>query len=231
MPFPCIIVALVSGGAMAGTGWTAIEWTAFGGVLSGAGTVIGALAVIGAAWFGSRTFESWRKQTLSQRRIEQAERILTATYKVRRGLSQVRNPMMWAHELAAAEEHLKNQDFWATADVDRRKKLVSAQGYYNRLNEVLEEREAIDECLPMARALFGENVEKALDTLNRQFHMVSIAVDANSWDGNDSEFARDIREDLSSSSGPDRPNKMNNLIEVQVKLIEDACVPVLRLEK
>ena len=35
---------------MAGTPWTSIEWTAFGAVLSGAGTVAGALAVIGAAY-------------------------------------------------------------------------------------------------------------------------------------------------------------------------------------
>ena len=38
---------------MAGTPWTSIEWTAFGAVLSGAGTVAGALAVIGAAYQGS----------------------------------------------------------------------------------------------------------------------------------------------------------------------------------
>jgi hypothetical protein len=211
--------------------WTATEWAALGDVLSGVGTVIGALAVIGAAYLGSRTFEGWRRQTLSQRRIEQAERILTATYKVRRALAQVRNPMMWAHELHAAEAHLEKQDFWATVASDKRRKMITAQGYYNRLNSVLDERRAVDECLPMARALFGEDVETALDTLNRQFHMVSVAVDSNSWDGNDREFQRAISEDLSSSSGTDRPNKMNVLIEEQVKLIEAACVPALRLEK
>lgn len=82
----------------------------------------------------------------------------------------------------------------------------------------------------MARALFGEKVEKALELLNRQFHMVRIAVESNSWDGNDREFARSLREDISSSSGSDRPNKMNVLIEGQVKQIEDALLPVLRLD-
>ncbi|MFN7269010.1 MAG: hypothetical protein ACK5UA_08470, partial [Cereibacter sp.] len=60
---------------------------------------------------------------------------------------------------------------------------------------------------------------------------VQIAIDANIWEENDREFARSIREDLTSSSGSDRPNKMNVLIEEQVKLIEDKLVPVLRLEK
>jgi hypothetical protein len=35
---------------MAGTPWTSIEWTALGVVLSGAGAVIGAVAVISAAF-------------------------------------------------------------------------------------------------------------------------------------------------------------------------------------
>lgn len=211
--------------------WTATEWAAFGGVLSGVGTVIGALAVIGAAWFASNTFESWRKQTLSQRRIEQAERILTAAYKARRALGYVRSPLMEGHELSTAEAHLEKQDFWATTDPNRKNRLVSAQGHYNRLSAVMDERRALEECLPMARALFGEQVEKALELLNRQFHMVQIAVDSNSWDGNDKEFARSLREDLSSAAGTDKPNKMNVLIEEQVKLIEDKLVPVLRLEK
>jgi hypothetical protein len=220
-----------SEGAMAEPVWTATEWAAFGGVLSGVGTVIGALAVIVAAVLGSRTFETWRRQTLSQRRIEQAERILTATYKARRALGYVRNPMMWAHELNAAETHLEKQDFWATVDKDRKQKMISAQGYYNRLNAVMDERRAVEECLPMARALFGEQVEKALEQLNHQFHLVNVAIDMKDDGGDDREFQQMIRQDLTSGSLPGKPNKMNVLIEEQVKLIEDALVPVLRLEK
>ncbi|MBT8459759.1 MAG: hypothetical protein KJN60_08840 [Boseongicola sp.] len=201
-----------------------------GSVLQGVGTLAGAFAVGFAAWLASNTFEGWRKQKLSERSIEQAERILTATYQVRRALGHVRNPMMSAHELRAAENHLEKQDFWATITSDRKQKMITAQGYYNRLNAVLDERRAVDECLPMARALFGEKVETALETLNRQFQLVSAAVEANSWDNNDRKFQRSIREDLSSVSGTDRPNKMNELIAEQVKVIEDACVPVLRLE-
>ncbi len=211
--------------------WTATEWTALGSFLSGAGTIIGALAVIGAAWFGSRTFESWRKQKLSERRIEQAERILTATYKVRRALGYVRHPLMRGQELGTAEEQLKKPDNWSTITAESKQKLILVQAYYNRLNAELDERRAIDECQPMARALFGQEVEKALDTLNHQFHIVRTAVESNISDGNDREFQRSIDEVLFSVSGTDKPNKMNDVIEAQVKLIEGACLPVLRLEK
>jgi hypothetical protein len=57
-----------------------------------------------------------------------------------------------------------------------------------------------------------------------------MAVDANSDTGNDREFERSLREDLSCSSGTDRPNKMNGVIDEQVKLVEEQCFPVLRLK-
>lgn len=201
-----------------------------GAVMQGVGALAQAFAIGFAAWIASDTYKGWRRQKLSERRIEQAERILTAAYKARRALGYLRSPLMEAHELDAAEAHLETQVYWATVDANRKQRLVSAQGYYNRLNAVLEERRAVDECLPMARALFGEQVERALELLNRQFHMVRIAVESNSWEGNDREFARSLREDISSSSGSERPNKMNVLIEEQVKQLEDALLPVLRLE-
>ena len=83
--------------------------TAVGSLLQGIGTILGAMAVFVAAWLGSRTFETWRQQKLSERLIEQAERIVTATYKVRRGLSYVRNSAIFAYEFAAAEKILKER--------------------------------------------------------------------------------------------------------------------------
>lgn len=189
-----------------------------------------AIAIGFAAWMASDTYKSWRRQKLSERSIEQAERILTAAYNARRALGYVRSPLMEAHELNAAEAQLEKQDFWATVEVNRKQRLVSAQGHYNRLDAVMDERRTVEKCLPMARALFGEHVEKALELLNRQFRIVQIAVDANSETGNDEEFSRSLREDISSSSGTDRPNKMNVQIEKQIKLIEDVLIPVLRLE-
>ncbi|XBQ15176.1 MAG: hypothetical protein ABL308_09430 [Oceanicaulis sp.] len=209
---------------------TSIELASVGAVLQGIGSIAGALAIIGAAWFASNTFDSWRRQKLSERRIEQAERILTATYKARRALRYVRSPMLWAHELDAAEKELTERDDWPMADAALRRRMVSAQTYFDRLNRTLEERKSIDECLPMARALFGEEVENALDELNRQFHLVSIAAEASVDAGNDRDFQRSLRADLSSAGGSKEPNKMNETIEAQVAAIEAVCLPVLRLE-
>lgn len=216
------------------TGACVTDWAATGAMLQGIGTIGGAAAVIGAAWFGASTFDRWRKQKLAERRIEQAERILTATYKVRRQLSFVRSPAMWANELNAAEVKLKETGEWDKAGGDNeRKKLTTAQAYYTRIFRAKDDREALDECLPMARALFGEELEQALDKLNRQFWTVQVAVDAILRDRQ--ELNRPFREKMDrviweGVPGDDEENEVDKTIKEQVKTIEEICVPVLRLE-
>lgn len=213
-------------------GWTVIEYTALGSVLSGVGSILGAIAIIAAAWLASNTFKGWRRQKLSERRIEQAERILTAAYKVRRGLGYARSSMLEARELGAAEKQLEQQDGWLDTPEGRRKKLILAQVHYDRLNALLDERRALDECLPMARALFGESVEKALETLNQQFHIITTAADMTIYDDDSNrDFSMKLGSSLSSASTPCSPNEMNDTIAVQIKLIEDKLLPVLRLSK
>jgi hypothetical protein len=204
------------------------DLVSFGAILQGIGSIAGAVAIVIAALIASNTFDSWRKQKLSERRIEQADRILTAAYKARRALRYVRNPMMWAHELDAAEKQLESADTWSARDDDRKQKLILAQGYYNRLNKTVEERKALDECLPMARALFGEDVEGALEELNHQFHLVQVSADASTWEENDPEFRRSIMADLSSAGGSAVPNRINETLESQIAFIEAHCLPVIR---
>ncbi|MDX5985708.1 hypothetical protein SIL82_15755 [Sphingomonas echinoides] len=135
---------------------TSIDWAATGAMLSGIGTLVGALAVIGAAVIGSRTFENWKRQKLAERHIEQAERILTATYKARRGLSRVRSPAMWGNETDTAEEQLKASGEWEkTFPESERKNLASAQAYYNRINATRDDQRALEECQPVNRRRTG----------------------------------------------------------------------------
>ena len=172
-----------------------IDWAATGTMLQGIATIIGAVAVIGAATIGSRTFENWKRQKLAERHIEQAERILTATYKVRRGLSYVRNPAMWGHETDAAEDQLKANGEWEKVFPEsERRSLATAQAYNNWLKATRDDQLLLEECQPMARAFFGEELEKAIEKLNHQFWTVKVYVDANHSDktGADAAFRRTI---------------------------------------
>ena len=211
-----------------------VDWSATGDMLQGSGTLLGAAAVLVAAKLGANTFQAWKRQKLAERHLEQAERILTATYKVRRGLSSVRSPAMWGHELDAAEAHLKELGEWdkVVGGENERRKLATAQAYYSRINATRNDRQALEECQPMARAFFGEELEKAIETLNKQFWTVQVYVDANRGDrdGADADFRRKIDSTIWEGYPSAEENEMDQTIAVQVRIIEDICVPVLRME-
>ena len=207
-----------------------IDWAATGTMVQGIGTVLGAVALLGAAWFGKTTFESWRQQQVAGRKLFQAERILEASYKARRALKFVRGPMMWGHELSAAEDTLKNDEQWQMQLEAKQKRMVHAQAYFNRLNRTRDEREALDQCLPMARALFGEEVEKAIESLNHQFWIVQVDVEAYiDDDGSDQNFTRKIRRGMYEIDPPEgEVNEVTDKIEKAMATIEASCLPVLR---
>jgi hypothetical protein len=210
-----------------------IDWAATGAMLQGWGTLAGVVAVIWAAQKGASTFDNWRKQKIAERKQEQAERILTATYKCRRALEYVRGVMMFGHELHAAEEQMKEKDGWASQGKERQKRLVMAQAYYNRLNRTKDERDELDQCLPMARALFGEELEKKLETLNHQFWIVQVDVESyvDDEDGTDKAFTAKIRRGMYAVKPREgEVNEVTDATETSVAAIERICLPVLRLE-
>lgn len=207
-----------------------IDWAAVGSILQGIGTIAGVCAVIWGAFFGAN---AWKEQKRAERRLEMAERILTATHKSRRALSYVRSPLMMGYELSAAEEKLQADETWTNHAEGRRKRLVTAQAYFNRLNNTKEEQLALEECLPMARALFSEELEKAVEKLRHQFWSIQVDVEAYVDDehGNDAEFTKQIRRgmyDVKPRQG--EINETSAAIANAVEAIERICEPALRLE-
>lgn len=208
-----------------------IDWGDTGTMLQGWGTILGSAAVFYAAKKGADTFGAWKKQKLAERKLEQAERILTATYKAREGLSYIRGIMMWGHELEAAENKLKEDlKQWEQQTAHRQKRLVTAQAYYNRLNRTKADQDELFHCLPMSRALFGEELEDAVTKLNRQFWLVQVDVDSYIDDNErDPEFTKKLRRgmyDVEPREG--EQNDISNSIAEAVQKIEDICLPILR---
>lgn len=207
-----------------------IDWAATGAMLQGFGTWAGVGAVIFGAIIGAN---AWKAQKQAERRLEMAERILTATHKGKRALAMVRSPMMWGYELDAAEKKLKEDEAWEKQSEGRQKRLRTAQAYYNRLNARRDEVDALDDCLPMARALFSEELEKAIERLRHQFWIVQCDVDAYIDDehGTDEEFTKKIRRgmyDVSPRKG--EKNEVSDTINEAVETIERICEPALRLD-
>lgn len=211
-----------------------MSWIEISVMMQGIGAILGPVVVGIAAWIGGNTFKIWRQQKLSERRIEQAERILTATYKVRRDLSHVRNPAMFGHELDGAETRLKESGEWEkiTGGEQEYRKAKTTQAYYNRLSSTRDDQRALEECQPMARALFSENLEKAIEKLNSQFWTVQVHVDAAQRDRTAAYTDLNRKIDMAIYEGypSASENEVDQVIASQVKTIEDICVPILRLE-
>ena len=210
-----------------------IDWAATGAMLQGWGAWAGVGAVIWAAHKGASTFDSWRRQKLAERKQEQAERILTATYKCRRALEYVRSWILFGNERHAAEEQINSEEGWSRKTEGLKQRHVTAQAFYNRLNRIKDERSELDQCLPMARALFGEELEKALETIGHQFWIVQVNVDSyiDDEDGNDKEFTAKIHRVMYAATPRDgQANEVTQAMESAVATIERICLPVLRLE-
>lgn len=108
----------------------AIDWSGTGSMLQALGTFAGVGAIIFATFHATHT---WKSQKRAERRLENAERILTATYKARRALGFIRGAIVLSGELLAAEDKFKQQSGWGAQTKDRRDRLILAQAIMDRI--------------------------------------------------------------------------------------------------
>lgn len=210
-----------------------IDWSATGAMIQGLGTLAGAVAVYAAARLG---LSAWKHQKLAERNRDQAEVILHAAYNARRALVYLRSPWMSGSEQAAAEEKLNTDDpNWRDNIVEeKQKRIITAQAYYMRAIRLFDERSKLEDCLPMARALFGEELENAIETLHHQFHIVLTYADAyvDDYNGTDRDFTVKIRRALFASNkrAAGDENEVSDAIDSSIAVIEATCLPYLRLD-
>lgn len=213
--------------------WANIDWVATGTMMQGVGTLGGAVAVYAAARMG---LSAWKHQKLAERNRDQAEAILHAAYNARRALGYLRSPWMSGGELVAAEEKLNSgQPAWRNGIIEeKQKRLIAAQAYYMRINQLLDDQTKLEDCLPMARALFGEDLESAIETLHRQFHIVRTYAEAyvDDYNGTDRDFTVKIRRALFASNKrtPGEENEVSDAIDASIATIEATCLPYLQME-
>lgn len=131
------------------------------------GTISGAVAVIFVAWLGSRTFESWREQKISERQIDQAECLLIATYDARRSLGDLRHAAANLFTPGSAQRDLHDGAEALTSEA------AKAHRYYETLRETASlSRRSLADCMPTAKALFDADLEQALGELMKQLDIV-----------------------------------------------------------
>jgi hypothetical protein len=213
--------------------WNHIDWGETGAMLSGLGTVGGAVAILLAAKMG---FAAWRRQKLAERMRDQAEAVLHAAYAARRELRYLRSGWMTGGELVAAEERLNadNPDWRVHVIEEKQKRTITAQAYFLRGESSREVRTGLRETLPMARALFGEALEKAIESLDHQFHVVLVYAESyvDDYNGNDPEFTKQIKHALfmRNKRVEGQPDEVSDATTSAIETIEQTCLRYLRLE-
>lgn len=205
----------------------ATDWGATGAMLLGIGTCGGAIAVTYAARVGRTAFKDWRRQKIEEIKIDRAERIMSAIYEAETCLGYVRGPFIPAYELGRAEGLLSE----AGIDVKSRSEAESSrlrvsQAILSRTNDHGDIWKELEACRPAAKALFGEHVEKALESLLRQLQIIRVAADMYSQHGADEgDFPQKLRADM---WGITEADKVGDAIKSAVADAEAVLLPVIR---
>lgn len=206
---------------------TAVDWGATGDFWSGIGTTAGAVAVVVATFKAKNALDDWKAQKLSERKIEQAERILEAAYEARDALAYVRQANLPELEKEKAHAELIKRSAMPFSEVSIQLRMAS-QARLMRLDSVQQKAEKLLNCRPMAKAFFNDALYNAITLLHDQFVQLRFHLDAN----------RKVE------AGPppgalgsvafnvlgDHRKKLSDETRGSIKAIEAECLPVLRDE-
>ncbi len=211
-------------------------WEATGAMMSGWAAIGGVGAVIFAAHKAADTFKQYRRQRQEDRRIEAAERILTIAYSLKRKLQGVRSPMSLGGETEEAIEQLREGDWYMILDDDEKRRAQTGQVILRRLQRQKDDWEEIFVAMPMARALFGENIEAALQSIFRQARAVQIAAsmyrDGHDGGGHDGGALRRQFEATFWEGGgtPGEPDEVSNAVDQAICALEAELLSVIRAD-
>lgn len=142
-----------------------IDWSATGSMLAGIGAMVGSGAVIYAARVGRSTFHDWKRQKNEGRRIDLAEQILALAYKLKRAFQGIRSPGMLGWEATETIKKLTEAGMIDESTAGHiRSGLATAQATLLRADHHKPLFDELLDTMPVAKAIFGEEIEKALNT-------------------------------------------------------------------
>ena len=208
-----------------------IDWSATGAMLSGWGAIGGAVAVLIAAGVARNTFDDWKKQKVTERLLDHAEKIVTSAYQAKYALQAVRSFIMWGHENERAKEQLMETAYYNSQPQQKQKRMEYAQAYRNRIREQAEVRGNLLDLMVFAKAHWDDELEQALGDLAQKFWIIQCSADEwqdtepNEHNGDDISRMRAVF--VTEAGGAD--SVMNLNIANAIATIERKCLPVLRI--
>jgi len=152
-----------------------------------------------------------------------------ATYQAVYALRSVRSPLMMGGELDKAEAKLKDAQGFDAQPRDRQERLKTAQVYIDRLNGVRDERAKLIDVMPIARALWGKDLEKSIaDLIQKFWHVECFAMEL--VDTEDRDRAIELRRFLNTHDEEKGQDDLSKDIVRLVGEIDKHCLTVLSPE-
>ena len=218
-----------------------VDWAATGAMISGWATLAGAAAVVYAAHKGSSTFKSWRRQKNEERRIDLAEQVLTLAYKSRRAIEDMRAPGILGVEMSELHAQLREQGVVDDdTPVTHKGVLANAQVILSRSNSRKAIWDALLDTLPVAKAIFGSEVEEQLEEFWKQRCRLIAAAHSYAglirWPRAHSEEAterqykrqRDIENVIWAGAADDEVDAVGAKVDAAVANLESWLLPTIR---
>lgn len=189
--------------------------------------------VIGwAAYQGTNSFRQWLLQRQTERKIAAGERVLTVVYRARDAISHMRAIFHNGYEISAAEEKL-SKSYSGFEHLERAKKLrlTTAQVILDRANASADIWKELFECMPLARAFFGTEMDQQLRQINQARHRILTSAEALvDLDGEKHEdFADECEDDIwgGKAKALGRPDRVQEMIDTAVGIAEQSILPVI----
>jgi hypothetical protein len=211
-----------------------IDWAATGECMQAWAGFAGAGAVVYAAYVGGKTYKTWLLQKQTERKLHAAEQVLTAVYKARSALENVRAGFMPAYELEAAERKLVEglgDEFKAVSETQRQN-IITAQAMLMRIARYHDTWDELPANMALAFAFLDTSVEASLKLLFRQVIIIQSSAETFAkhheieGDGEDRKFVIGLRRDL--WGGMDENDRVGAAIMKAVTDIEAVVRPLLR---
>ena len=182
-----------------------------------AATILQALSIALTAWFAILGLSAWRRQLVGKRKFEAAEEILLITYKLQRGLTFVRNPLVLGGEGSEARDS-------QGAPLERMQKMVDDLAAFSRARL-------------LAQVFFGPGSVAPFDAIFDVYNEVALAATMLLMSLREPipEDEGDRKEEISRRAkwrltiwGPAGSDALVERVEAAVKQIEGLCRPAIR---
>ena len=136
----------------------------------GKDVLVAVAAVVGAV-VAVRGLSTWNRQLRGSAEYDLAKRVLKVTYRLRDAIQGVRHPVMWAAEMPAPPEAEA-----VKMSREERTHYGSSLAYQARWQKVVEARTDLQAELLEGEVLWGAELGRRFDALNKLQHELLVAV-------------------------------------------------------